>query len=168
MRREVLVFPIKDKTVWLAPHKRGKLQGKLNGYGGGVAHTDRSARAAACREFSEEAGAVTWEGALRYRTTIFVYRGGVPFVAIEVFFAVDWYGDLKESEEMGPPESYPFDQLPYARMMPADADWVPKVLDDDIRFSATIHYSADLTVLEKIEYHDVLGKQRGSSPISAI
>jgi hypothetical protein len=46
------------------------------------------------------------------------------------YVCTNWDGEFQETAEMYTPQAYPVDDLPKAKMWPADALWLPKMLPD--------------------------------------
>jgi hypothetical protein len=53
---------------------------------------------------------------------------GSTFVCRAHCFLTDaWSGVPRETEEMGPPEWFPVNRVPFDEMLPAERDWLPLV-----------------------------------------
>lgn len=122
----VLVYPKKGKEVLLGRKKRGFGMLKWNGFGGKVEEGE-SSEVAAKREMLEESG---------LRADVLQHVGEVRCVypqrehVIQVYFAVEWTGQVSESEEMFP-KWFLFESLPFNDMWEADRQWVPVLLRDE-------------------------------------
>ncbi len=153
-----LGFPVDfgDGRIWLAQKKKKLCEGKLNGYGGSRRITE-SIRGCMIREFSEESGASTYN---RHLTSV----GGIVFNSVDgngetrlicfcfIYLITHWTGEMIETEEMGSPESFGFDDIPFDRMMPSDIFWLNQVLRKTKRVSGSITLNEAMSAVVK---HDL-------------
>ena len=135
-----LCLIIKDDEVLLAKKKRGRDEGKWNGYGG-KPNEGESLKQAAIREAQEE-GNVTPKnleiyGQVNYHT---------PWnMAVTVYLVREWDGIPQETEEMGEPQWFKTNELPQ-EIHEGDRGWWQKILSG-----------------EKVKvdfYYDEMGKQK--------
>lgn len=141
----VLVLLIKDGQVLLAKKKQKIGMGKLNGYGGGI-EPGESPRQAAVRELGEESGGVMVEAEDLILAAIVDFLNhktdGAAFTCrMRVYTAAEWRGIPRETEEMGKPQWFDFNAIPFGELLPADADWLPKVLSREGLFEAWYEYT---------------------------
>lgn len=135
-----VVLPIDELgRVCLAPKKQNihtqshELKGskKWNGYGG-KQEGDETILATAIREFEQESGARGKEEDLELAACISFFWPGnettLPDMIVYFFFLSAYEGSLKEGTEMGTPEFFFPDEIPYAEMMPADQLFFPRML----------------------------------------
>lgn len=135
----VVIFPIRynqEARTWevcLPKKKKAIGAGRRNGYGGKIKPGEQLQEAAR-REFKEENGIEAAPSRFIFiGTGWFHNHDAIPWRAIvEIFFIVLTDEVLAESEEMGPPEWFPFlpeQQLPLHELMPADVHWLPVMLN---------------------------------------
>jgi 8-oxo-dGTP diphosphatase len=123
-QRATLLFVIRDGHILLIHKKRGLGRGKINGPGGRV-EPGETAREAAIREVREEVGvdAHAARGAGRLK---FQFTDGLS-LDVMVFTATGCDGEPVETDEALPLWA-PVAAIPYGRMWPDDAHWVPLML----------------------------------------
>lgn len=115
--------------ILLARKKRGFGEGKLNGLGGKI-ETGETAEEAAVREAEEELGITISKddlvpaGELQFR---FKDRTDWNIDNI-LFFAYEWVGNPRETEEMGDPQWIDFKDIPYEKLWADDILWLPSAL----------------------------------------
>lgn len=133
MQKATVIFLVKDGTVLLAVKKKKVGKGRLNGFGG-KPDGDESLRACAVRELFEESGegiVVREEDLIpRARIKFFNQENNPDIPDMEVYFYVaeNFEGTARETNEMGLPEAYPFNEIPFEQMMSADKYFVPNIL----------------------------------------
>lgn len=132
LKEATVVFPVRDGKVVLGVKTRKIGMGCRNGYGGGVEEGDASIEAAALRELEQESGLV---GAVADLDKVAVCHftntksDGTTMVAtVHIYILRAWTGEPRATEEMADPRWFSVDSLPLDAMMPADKDWVPRVL----------------------------------------
>ncbi len=133
LHEATIVFLVQGKKVLLAwkTEKIGKH--KWNGYGGGVKHRE-TPREAAARELFEETGhgVRVHEDDLEQGAIVHFHNrksDGTEFMCtVHVFMTSVWTGEVLETREMVKPTWFRFADLPLDNMMPADGDWLPRVL----------------------------------------
>ena len=128
MKQETLCLLLKDKEILLAMKKRKFGKGRWNGTGGKV-ESGESIIEAAIRETKEEINVTIEPDELEQVAQINFVFAEKPEEnrTVHIFIARSWSGEIKESEEMKP-QWFPFDAIPYDRMWPDDAHWLPLVL----------------------------------------
>lgn len=132
MRQATLCFLIREnnrnRELLLAMKKRGFGQGKWNGVGGKLdLEKDKDVFETAKRELKEEIGVNANE--LEKVAVLSFY---FPYQEdwnqdVHVFFAKEWQGEPKETEEMKP-KWFKAGEIPFNEMWPDDKFWLPKVL----------------------------------------
>jgi 8-oxo-dGTP pyrophosphatase MutT (NUDIX family)/GNAT superfamily N-acetyltransferase len=145
----VVCYLRRNDRVLLQLKAEGRFGGGLWNAPGGKIDDGESPRDAVVREFLEETG-LAIDPIERARLTF--YFGDAPEAAFDVYvYTSDSYeGDLVASDE-GHLEWHPVNALPYERMWPDDAFWLPKVLAGH-RVAATFRLSGDMT---RVIEHDV-------------
>jgi 8-oxo-dGTP diphosphatase len=152
METATLVFPVFAGCVTLARKKRGVGAGLYNGYGGKLVRGEGGdPRVGAKREFIQETGATCDVLHLDERAIIRFYEAGKSIFDCHAFLLHEWQGEIKESEEMGPPQVFPYDSLPYMEMMRGDREWLPRILLGD-RLRCKVYYNTGNKSLIKFEY----------------
>lgn len=120
-----LVFARRASQILLGMKKRGFGAGRWNGFGGKVKDGE-AVEDAARREFLEEAGLAARE--LSKRGDLhFTFAGDPVPLYVQVFEALSWDGEAKESEEMAPKWFF-LTKIPYDAMWPDDKLWLPLFL----------------------------------------
>lgn len=106
-------------------------EGRWNGYGGGIDPGENLIQGA-IRECRQEAGIDIAAADLRKMAEITFHNnksdGGQFSCLVHVFIVEHWSGEPRATEEMIDPTWFPFNQLPFSEMMPADPIWIPFVL----------------------------------------
>ena len=111
--------------VLLGMKKRGFGEGKWNGFGGKVEPGERIIDAAR-RELREEAG-IEVADLTRAGVVEFEFKGNPEILRVHIFKTNEFYGTPQESEEMRP-QWFHLDKIPFSKMWPDDAHWLPLVL----------------------------------------
>ena len=164
MKRVVctLVFPMRNGSVMLGIGKRGVSKGRRNGPGGKQDENETIVECA-IRELNEEAGLQAEAEDLEYRGCVtFLWQSDAPGIGVagakevevHMFALKHWAGEPQESAAMGDYRWYPFNDAPYADMMPGERYWLPAFLMRRM-VSGTITYDANANVLA----HDI-GERR--------
>jgi ADP-ribose pyrophosphatase YjhB (NUDIX family) len=132
--RAVVVFPVSpDLSRVLLGVKGFKIgKGLWNGYGGGIESGETPVEAAV-REVAEESQGVQLEvahlsevGSVHFHNS---KSTGAEFTCrMHVFLARRWKGEFRETTEMLSPTWFRTTDLPLDRMLLADRDWLPLVL----------------------------------------
>lgn len=127
MSHVTLLFLIQDDQILLAMKKRGFGVGRYNGVGGKI-ETDESIEEALVRECQEEIGVTPFAAEKVARLTFRTQEAKEQGTICHVFIARDWEGEPVETEEMAP-EWFYTDMIPFDKMWPDDAEWLPLVLN---------------------------------------
>lgn len=129
-----LVFLVSpDNTVLLARKMRNIGAGCWNGYGGGPEKIDGGdIRKTAIRELQQESGIIGKIEDLEQVAICYFHNlksNGTTFtVKVYAYILRVWGGYPRETSEMENPTFFPITNLPLLEMMPADRDWVPRIL----------------------------------------
>jgi 8-oxo-dGTP diphosphatase / 2-hydroxy-dATP diphosphatase len=148
-----------DGKILLGMKKRGFGEGRWNGFGGKVEEGE-TIEEGARRELQEEVGieATTLE---KVGVIDFTFENDPKELEVHIFKISDFSGTPEESEEMRP-EWFPYANIPFEQMWPADVTWLPllfegKLFRGMIRFDmpSTAEYTAkilkqELTVVETL------------------
>lgn len=141
-----VVYLIKGNTIALARKKTNihKDDGSVfaetadlwNGYGGKRDMDDASVRDTATRELEEESGIIASPHNLVPVGNIHFFWTGneseTPDMDVYFFFLATWQGEPRETAEMGKPEFFPVDKVPYEKMLPGDKIFLPKMLQGEV------------------------------------
>lgn len=133
MKKATVVFLVRNGQILLAVKKKKVGKGRLNGFGG-KPKVGESLRACAKRELFEETGEgiVVEEIDLKPRARIKFFNQennlDIPDMDVVFYIANEFSGETKETEEMGLPEEYPVDAIPFNQMMAADKYFIPNIL----------------------------------------
>ena len=117
------------KEILLAMKKRGFGAGKWNGVGGkpDKEKGDKSIIDTAIRETEEEIGVLV-DNPEKVAILDFYFPYKKEWnQQVSVFFAKNWQGQLKETEEMIP-QWFKLSEIPYNEMWDDDKFWLPEVL----------------------------------------
>ncbi|UWX98202.1 NUDIX domain-containing protein [Arthrobacter zhaoxinii] len=119
---------------------------------GGHIEPGETPEQAAVREVEEESGVVVAEQDLRRAGTIewiFPAQPGLDMSTV-LFRAHRWAGEPGETDEILP-AWYPATDLPYSRMWPDSAHWMPRLLSGDY-FNAVITIAADNVNVASVDF----------------
>lgn len=144
MKTATLVLLVKDGSVILAKKKKKVGVGKWNGYGGKVEGSD-SIRKTAKDEVKQESGVVIEESDLEEVGLVVFHINAEPAWKVHVFIARRWTNEPEESDEMGKPEPFKLDNIPYHEMLSADQKWMPLVLSGK-KIKADAYYDAEMNL----------------------
>lgn len=148
-----LCFPIKEEIIFLALKKRGFGAGLLNGYGGKPKEGE-DIIPAVCRELIEEGKIEISQEDLDLMAVIDFYEESKLVFECHVFFLTNWKGTLQETEEMGPPEEFRLDDLPFNRMWKGDKVWLT-ILCSGQKIRAKVIYQNGMKEIASFEYHSL-------------
>lgn len=121
-----LLFLRRGDEILLAMKKRGYGKDKWNGVGGKL-ETGEDALQAAIRECQEEINVTPLDPRLSGRLEFFEHDNPGFQHSCHVFVSDEWEGEPKETEEMRP-RWFHIDAIPYDKMWPDDAVWLPHLL----------------------------------------
>lgn len=129
----VLLEEVKSGKIVLAKKKHKVGIGCWCGYGGKIERGE-TIRKAAVRELGQESGVFALPKDLIPVARIDFHnkhrRKGAYTFRVYVYVLHRWKGRPMESPEMGAPEAFSKDRLPYEEMMAGDRLWLPFALDD--------------------------------------
>lgn len=140
-----VVYLITEKTICLAQKKQPihtkdgsvlkKSKDIWNGYGGKREEEDISVRDTAVRELFEESSVIAYpQNLIPAGKCNFFWEGNTtktPNMEVYFFFCGTWKGKPEESNAMGKPVFFPITEIPYHEMMPNDALFLPKMLNNE-------------------------------------
>ena len=154
MKEATLCLLIKNEKITLAKKKRKIGVDQLNGYGGKVEPGQTIEEAAVEETFDESKGFDGSKGVIIKESDLekvaicsFYNSNEHPDFKVHVFIVREWEGEPGETEEMGPPQEFNLDNIPYDEMMDADRLWMSLVLSGK-KIKANIHYDANGEVEE--------------------
>jgi 8-oxo-dGTP diphosphatase len=137
-----LCFLIKDDEILLALKTKKIGQGCWNGYGGGIDGSETPTESV-LRELKEEAGVKALPQDTEKVAVIDFHNtksDGTEFVCrVHIYFVRQWQGEARATEEMDQPTWFKKESLPLEKMMPADRQWLPLVLNGK-KIIAKFHY----------------------------
>jgi ADP-ribose pyrophosphatase YjhB (NUDIX family) len=111
--------------------------GLYNGYGGKMEETDGTIEQAALRELHQEANVVATVESLSNPLIVNFKKqkdnNESDFMKVYFYTVQEYFGDPQETREMGAPEVFYQNALPYDEMMPADKVIFEKLLRHDHR-----------------------------------
>jgi 8-oxo-dGTP pyrophosphatase MutT (NUDIX family) len=155
--RATLVFPVSDWKMLLA-RKLKKIWAWLwNGFGGKIEPQDASIRHAACRELYEETGCgiIAHPDDLDHRAEIDFYSfdttASTPDFSVSVYLVKRFSWMAQSTLEMAEPTWFPYDQLPFSDMLPADRLFIPKLLESET-FRATVRFNQAMSWVLEYEF----------------
>jgi hypothetical protein len=132
-------------SAWLARKMRKIGVGLWNGYGGKQEPGQTIVECTVDEIFVETDGAVIVEPAdLVYVANIEFYNACRSVFDVHIFLAWKFRGTPRKSKEMGDPQLFPFAEIPYHEMMPADRLWLPRVLKGE-KIIGQVCYSDDMS-----------------------
>ena len=134
-----LCLLIKDKEITLAKKKKKVGAGKYNGYGGKVENNMSIEETAVKEVFQETGGVIIKLENLEKVGVCYFFIDNEPVWFVHIFIARVWAGEPKETEEMGPPEKFNVDNIPYHEMLSGDQKWIPLILKG-MKIRAVISY----------------------------
>jgi len=131
--------------VLLGMKKRGFGMGRWNGFGGKVAQSE-TIEDAAKRELKEEAG-IDAENLEKVGVLDFEWTHNTEIIEVNMFKVKNFLGEPVESEEMRP-QWFDIDKIPFDKMWPDDAYWMPLFLAGK-KFKGKFLFGENDIVLEK-------------------
>ncbi len=150
---------VKGDIVILALKTRKIGEGCRNGYGGEI--EKETPVEGAIRELEEEAGVIALPQDLEKVAIIDFYNtksDGEIFVCRVHFFIVrEWKGEPKKTEDgaMIDPQPYNKNNLPIDKMMPADKEFFPLILNGKKIVGSAKYGPFQKELLEKPVFHEV-------------
>lgn len=107
--------------------------GMYNGYGGKREQLDGSIEHTAICELAAEARVLADVKDLELVSRVYFWKPSkqtgelMPFMEVFFFLLHSWKGEPQEGREMGPPEWFFKDDIPYGEMMPADEEILTQI-----------------------------------------
>ena len=121
--------------------------GIWNGYGGKREDVDESIEATAIRELFDESSVKAKKGDLKKcgDVSFYLHKEGKDVLFMDVvFYTLSRYkGEPKEGDEMGYPQFFGVDTIPYNDMMPADKILLPKMFRGEVVKANVVLYGKD-------------------------
>ena len=157
----ILCYLVRGKEVLLSIKTKNIGEGRWNGYGGGIEEGDRTPEEAALRELKEEAKVVASPDCLEKVAIIDFCNtksdGSVFNCKVHVYLVSRWVGEPQVSEEMINPTWFDKERLPFDKMMLADREWLPLVLNGKKIIVSAKYGPFQKTLLGKVEICQVDG-----------
>ncbi|HSX24699.1 MAG TPA: 8-oxo-dGTP diphosphatase [Candidatus Andersenbacteria bacterium] len=139
-----------DDKILLGMAKRGKGQGKWNGFGGKVEEGE-TIEDATRREVLEESG-VTVFNIKKVGILDFTLPGEEKIWQVHIFKALDYSGEIIETDEMKP-QWFQISKIPFDGMWPDDIFWMPLFLEGK-KFEGTFVFN-DQHIITEHELREV-------------
>lgn len=155
--KATLTFPIRDNKIVLAIKQKKVGAGKWNGFGGKPEPDDTGIRHTAARELFEESGRgiKAEESDLQPKALIDFYfydnTTNEPNWSVMIYIAEIFSGKASDTDEMKNATPFPFDKIPYGDMLPADRDFLPKILAGET-FRGKVRFNETMTEFIELEY----------------
>ena len=141
-----------DNKVWLAKKTRKIGIGLFNGYGGKVDHCDKNLIASSKREIRQECGVRTSVKNFEKVAIVDFYDNkidrSVIIIRVHAYLVRNWKGIPRETEEMAEPKLFNKNRLPLKKMMEADKEWVPLIMQGK-KLIATYYYDPWYKLIKK-------------------
>ena len=133
LHNATVCFPVRENEIHLGMKMKNIGKGCWNGWGGGIEETDKSIKEAAIRELKEETEEVVALAEHLEKIAIVDFHntktdGGTFICKVHFYLVKQWTGEVRETDEMIMPTWFSIDNLPFAKMMPADRHWLPIAL----------------------------------------
>lgn len=124
-----LCIPVAENKVLLGLKKRGLGAGLWNGFGGKV-HDKETIIQATLRELQEECNIT--DGTLSKMGVLdFIFENDPTIFEVHIFKLTNFKTTPKESEEMRP-QWFLKNEIPFEKMWPDDAHWIPLFLQNKL------------------------------------
>ena len=150
-----IIFDKNKERVLFGMKKRGFGEGKINGFGGKVSDEDESIYHAAAREVLEECN-------LKVNPDFLIKVGEIDFYfpykeewnqKMHTFFAYDYEGEPKESDEMSV-VWYRIKDIPFEKMWDTDQSWMPYILNDK-KIKAEFYLKEDNNTTDTFKINEI-------------
>lgn len=142
MKTYTLGFLFRNRKIILAAKKRKIGIGKLNGYGGRVEEGEDRMQSL-IREIFEECSVIAEKENCKELGYIdFYFQNAEGFLRVYVYRIDEFFGEPVETEEMGSPEEFDLNEIPYHRMMVGDEKFIPLVVQNK-KFKGEVNFSTD-------------------------
>jgi 8-oxo-dGTP pyrophosphatase MutT (NUDIX family) len=151
-----LCYLLKDNKILLGMKKRGFGEGKWNGYGG-KKEPNETIEEATVRELHEEAGMKVAVEHLDKVGEIDFFFTNAPEgknwdQTVHIFFAREWQGEAKETEEMKP-QWFETEKIPINNMWADDPHWLPEVIKGKrVKAQFTFGETSDIILKKNVEF----------------
>ena len=155
LRNATLIFLIKRtdgeiKEVCLAMKKRGFGLNRWNGVGGKVDDQKETIEEAARREAKEEIFVDVQDLSKVAELSFYFPHNSAWDQMVHVYFAENWKGEPKESDEMKP-DWFSVNELPFQDMWLDDIFWLPKVVKGNLLKAMFKFGEKDVVLDKKVE-----------------
>ncbi|MFA6251036.1 MAG: NUDIX domain-containing protein [Candidatus Paceibacterota bacterium] len=151
-------LPIKGDKVLLAIKTRKIGAGCWNGYGGGIEEGENP-KTSVIRELKEESGLIASIDDLEKIAVVDFHNeksdGSTYICRVHFFLLENWTGELIETEEMITPTFFSINNLPFDKMMPADREYFPFILNKKKIYVKSYYSPFQKELKGKVEIEEV-------------
>lgn len=153
------LFKENGKIIILAKKKRKIGVGKLNGYGGKFEEGENK-DTCMVRELAGESGVIVEKEDCKYLGEMTFHNEGKKGMIMRVYMyrIHAYFGEPKETEEMGPPHEFDISTIPYDEMMLGDDKFMPFILEGK-KFTGEMYYSADGKEIIKFFVNEIIDEK---------
>jgi len=155
MKVYTLGFLFKGNSIILAKKKRKFGAGKWNGYGGGVEEGENMEESL-IREIEEECEVkVKIEDCKKLGLANFYFENKFEANQKVYIYRIDKFeGEPKETDEMGKPEEFNTNEIPYNEMIIGDDKFIPFVVENK-KFEGNVYFDKDGEELLQYEFNEI-------------
>jgi 8-oxo-dGTP diphosphatase len=151
-------LPVRGDEVLLAMKTRKIGAMCWNGYGGGIEEGE-NAITGVIRELQEESGLIATPDDLEKMAIVDFYNeksdGSTYICRVHFFLLKNWEGELIETEEMITPTFFKINDLPFDKMMPADREYFPYILNKKKVYVKSYYSPFQKELKRKVEIKEV-------------
>ncbi len=155
--KATVVFPIKGYKITLGIKQRKIGAGLWNGWGGKV-EPGQTIRQNVAEEFKQETNGAKCSPEKLHPVALvhFFFFGNdtdVPDFDVTFYIAEEVIGVIQDTDEMKEAKSFPFDMVPYKKMLPADKEIVSRILNGET-FFGRVYFNKEMNGLRKPSHYE--------------